>query len=274
MSDARWLYLALLLVLGACQSRANAPAGAGALTAANVPAGVAAAEAERMPHCPSVVTGATTTVIEVPDGIELRITARGDQTQEVRRRASSLASAAADTRGKHRATGELNARFGRCPVVMRNTKIETREIPGGIAIVVKPSNVSELGWVRRETEARAAQLSAPKPFGPGLLKVCPNAVPGSETTVIDKPYGADVKVTAQTAEGVLAIRERARELAARGATNDERCPAAISDATLSPTEIHGGMSIAIKAKRPEDIASVRHDVRERSRMFDPPRPAK
>ena len=118
--------------------------------------------------------------------------------------------------------------------------------------------------------ARAAQLASPKAFGPGLLKACPNAVPGSETIVVDKPYGVDVKVLAPTAEGAKDIRDRVKELAAPAAAKDERCPAAISEATLTPTEMHGGVTIAVKAKRPEDVAALRREVRERSRMFEPP----
>lgn len=270
MSAARWLYLALPLVVAGCHSRATAPAGEGTLTAANVPAGPAAAQAERMPRCPNVVPGAATVVAEVPDGVELRITAEGDGQNEIRQRANALASAADDTRGKHQANGAVNARFGRCPVVMRNTKLETREIPGGVAIVVKPSNASELAWLRREVEVRSAQLAAPKPFGPGLLKACPNAVPGSETVVVDKPYGADVRVIAPTAEGTRAIRDRARDVATRAPARDDRCPVAIGDATLSSTEMHGGVAIAVKAKRPEDVAAVRREVRERARSFEPP----
>ncbi len=270
MSAARWLYLVLPLAVAGCHSRARAPAGEGSLTAANIPAGPAAAQAERMPRCPNVVQGATTVVTEVPDGIELRITADGDRQDEIRRRATALASAAEDTRGKHQANGAMNARFGRCPVVMRNTKLETREIPGGIAVVVKPQNVRELGWLRREVEARAAQVASPKQFGTGLLQGCPNAVPGSETTVVDKPYGVDVKVFAPTAEGAKDIRDRVKELASPAAAKNDRCPAAISEATLTPTEMHGGVTIAIKAKRPEDVAALRREVRERSRTFEPP----
>ena len=270
MSAERWLCLALPLVVAACHARASARTGEGSLTAANVPAGPAAAQAERMPSCPNVVPGATTVVAEVPDGIELRITAEGDGQNEIRRRAAALASAADDTRGKHQANGAQNGRFGRCPVVMRNTKVEAREIPGGASVVVKPANAAELGWLRSEVAARSAQIAAPRPFGPGLLKTCPNAVPGSETIVVDKPYGADVKVLAPTAEGTRAIRDRARDITARAPAKDDRCPVTISGATLSTTEMHGGVTIAIKAKRPEDVTSVRRELRERTRSFEPP----
>ncbi len=270
MSDARWLCLAFPIVVVACHAAPSTQTGAGTLTAANVPPGPAPAQTERLSRCPSAVTGATTIVSEVPDGVELRVTAGGDSVNEVRRRASALMAAADDTRGKHQANGGMNAQFGRCPIVMRNTKVEARDIPGGAAIVVKPWNASELGWLRREAEARTAQLAAPKPFGPGLAKACPNAVPNAETTVVDKPYGADMKVTAPTPEGARAIRERARELTSRGPGENERCPAALSEATMTTTEIPGGVSIAIKAKRPADAAAVRRDARDRSWGYEAP----
>lgn len=272
MTVARWLTLCsvLPLAVGACHSRTSAPAGEGSLTAANVPAGPAAAQAERMPRCPNVVPGASTIVAEVPDGIELRIVAEGNGQNEIRQRATALASAADDTRGKHQANGAVNARFGRCPVVMRNTKVETREIPGGVAIVVKPSNASELEWLRREVASRAAQLPSPRSFGPGLLKACPNATPNAVTTVMDKPYGADMRITAGTAEDVRAIRERARQLATPAAPKDDRCPAAVSDASLTVTEIPEGVVISMRAKRPDQAPTVRHVARERWKAFMPP----
>lgn len=274
MSDARWLLLAIPLAAAACHSRAAAPTaaptGEGTLTAASVPAGPVAALAERMPQCPNVVPSATTIVSEVPGGIELRIVAEGDGANEVRRRTAVLVSAADETRGEHQASGALGGRFGRCPVVMRNTKLETREMSGGVAIVLRPSSPSELHWLRREVEARAAQVAAPRPFGSGLLKTCPNAVPSSETTVVERPYGADVKVLASTAEGVRQIRERAHALARRGPAPDDRCPSAIADATLTVSEIRGGASIAIKARRSEDVDALRRAIRERTSTFEPP----
>jgi hypothetical protein len=34
--------------------------------------------------------------------------------------------------------------------------------------------------------------------------------------------------------------------------------------------MQGGVTIAIKAKRPEDVAALRREVRDRSRLYDPP----
>jgi hypothetical protein len=270
MSHARWLSLAVPLSMLACRG-AKEPAGMTRVTGASVVTATSAAQADRMPHCPNVVAGATTVVNEVPGGVELRIVAEGEGMNEVRRRAAFLSSAADETRGKHRGTGAGAAQFGRCPVVMRNTKLEVREIPGGAAVVVRPSEPGEVDWLRREVEARTAQLAAPKPFGPGMMTICPAAVANAQVTVIDKPYGVDVKLTERTPEGTRAIRERAKELAARGAgVEEERCPASAPNATLVAVEVPGGATVAIKAKRPEEVASLRRLVHERARSYEPP----
>ncbi|MBX3223193.1 MAG: hypothetical protein KF795_21960 [Labilithrix sp.] len=274
MAHLRWLFVAVPLVVAAC----HAPRGSGrpptsqsTLTAAEASLARApiAAEAERMPLCPSAVAGARTAVHETAEGVELAITAAGDAAGEIRRRAASLAAAAEETRGKHQGSGAGQARFGRCPVVMRNTRLAVREIPGGAAIAVEPAHPAELAWLRREVEARAAQLATPKAFGPGLMKTCPNAVPNAVTTVTDTPYGVEVKVIEATPAGTKAVRERAKELAARP-VSDERCPVGAANATLAVTEVPGGVKIAVKPKLPDDAASLRQAVHDRARSYEPP----
>jgi hypothetical protein len=217
------------------------------------------------------VPGATTTVSEVPGGVELHVTGGDESLSEIRRRTSALVSGSKQTRGQHRASGAGLGQFGRCPVVMRNTVLETRDVPGGVAIVIKPGTPAELPWLRREVEARSAQLAAPKPFGPGLMDSCPSAVPDSVTRIEDAPYGVDVKVTAPTDEGTLAIRQRAKQLVtSRPRAADERCPLTVPDGRLHVADIPGGTTIAVQAKRPEDVEALRRAVRERDRMFEPP----
>lgn len=272
MSRAHWLGLAIPIFVSGCHLGAKEPTGTGSLTAATHSAagGPSAEHAERMPHCPSVVAGADTLVSEVPGGVELRITAPGDAANEIRTRSTFLATASDETRGEHRGNGGGRAQFGRCPVVMRNTKVVTREIPGGAALVVTPLHPSEVEWLRREVESRSAQLSAPKPFGPGLMTTCPSAVARAATSVTDSANGVDVKVTATTAEGVRSIRERARRLASAGTLPpEERCPVATRDASLVVSDVQGGVSIAIKPKHGVSVESLRHTVRDRARAFAP-----
>ena len=269
MSHARRMGLVIPIVIAACHAHPKEPTSESRLTAAerSIPSGPVAAAGDRLLSCPSVVPGATTLVSEVPEGVELKITGTGDATtNEIRRRGGLLRAAAEETRGEHQGSGAGNGRFGRCPVVMRNTRIDVREIPNGAAIVLKPSHPTELAWLRREVEARSAQLASPKLFGPGLMKTCPSAVPNAETTVTNAAYGVDVKVTEGTPAGVRAIRERAKELAAHP-VRDERCPINSTDATLT---VPGGVSIAVKPKRREDMTLLRHDVLERARSYEAP----
>jgi hypothetical protein len=269
MAHARWLCLAIPMLLTACRPE---PTGQTAVTAASgiIPSGAAAGQAERMPHCPSVVPGATTVVGEVPGGVELRITADGTGANEIRKRANYLSSAAAEKRGKHRASGEGGGEFGRCPIVMRNTKLEVEEIPGGVTVIVRPSDPAELDWLRRESEARSAQLAAPKPFGHGLMRTCPNAVPNAVTSIVDAPNGVELKVRGTSPEETRLIRERAKELVSRGAPPDERCPASVPNAMLFVDDTKDGATITIKAKNPRDVPNLRKSVRARAQEYAPP----
>jgi hypothetical protein len=272
MSHARWLCLALPVLAGACRVYTNGSAGTTRLTAAeNLAASrPTVAQSERLSRCPSAVSGATTLVNETPGGVEVRVMASGEATEEIRTRAAALRGAAEETRGEHMGNGMSKARFGRCPVVMRNTTLEVRDIPGGSAIVIKPSHPNELAWLRREVEARSAQLATPKFFGGGLMRTCPSAVPNAETTVTNTPYGVDVKVTEATPAGTRAIRQRAKELAVQGPVNNDRCPLTAPDSTFTVSEVPGGVLIAVKPKRSEDLATLRTTVQERARFYEAP----
>ncbi len=266
------LCLAIPVLIVSCRP-ANEPTGRAALTAAR---GGEAAQADRMPHCPSVVPGATTVVSEVPDGVALRITASGDGPQaaggveEIRKRANYLSTHADETRGKHRSNGGGGGQFGRCPVVMRNTRLEVREIPGGATIVVRPSDPAELAWLRRESEQRSAQLSSPQPFGKGLMATCPNAVANAETRVADAPHGVEMSITGSTEDEVRQIKERAKMFAARGAPGETRCAAAAPSSMVFVDEMPNGVRLTIKAKNPRDVPAIRETVRERLQSYAPP----
>ncbi len=269
-SFGRWLCLAIPMVLTACRAPSKGPDSEASLTAGRLPSGTGAGQAERMPHCPSVVPGATTVVREVPDAVELRITASGDAANEIRTRANDLSSAADEKRGKHLASGAGGGRFGRCPIVMRNTKLEVKEVPGGVTVIVRPADPAELGWLRRESESRSAQLAAPKPFGPGRMTTCPNAVPNAETRITDAPHGVEMTVTEPSPEGTRLVRERAKELAARGAPTDERCPAFVPNAMIFVAESPDGVTLTLKAKNPRDVPRLRESVRARGEAYAPP----
>jgi hypothetical protein len=272
-------FAAVALSLAACRR----PSGEGTtrVTAAETK-GVTAApaptpQADRMARCPNMVRGAITVVREVPNGIELSVSANQSESgavAEIRSRAAMLATASAQTKGQHRANGSGAAQFGRCPVVMRNTKVESREIPGGAAISVQPSQPAELAWLRREVEARSAEQGEPKAFGQGLMQSCPSAAPNAVTQVEDKPYGVDVRVTQDVKSAKDAMRDiqqRTRAMTSHP-TVDDRCPVSVSTPSvdLRAIDVPGGSVIAVKAKRTEDVDAVRRQVRDRARAFQPP----
>jgi hypothetical protein len=268
MTRKFWLCLVIPALALGCQNKPKQEMTT-TTTGASLPA---TAHADRMPNCPSAVAGSVTVVTEVPEGIELRVTGNDQAMAEIRRRTEFLTRAAPSSRGKHDSAGTGGAQFGRCPVVMRNTTVQTRDIPGGALITVKPSDPVELSWLRREVEERSAELANPKAFGQGNLARCPSAVPNAQTTVLDAPYGADVTVIAPDEDAARVIRTRARDLSKNvsSAGAAERCPVAIDNVTLVVTDIPGGAMIAVKTNKPEDVAPVRHTTRERAADFEPP----
>ncbi len=268
MTRKFWLCLVIPAVALGCQNKAKEE-NTTTTTGAALPT---AAHADRMPNCPSAVAGSTTVVSAVPDGVELRVTGNEQAMAEIRRRSEFLTRASASSKGKHDSNGTGGAQFGRCPVVMRNTTLQARDVPGGAVITVKPSDPVEVDWLRREVEQRSAELSNPKAFGQGNLARCPSSVPNAQTTVIDAPYGADVKVIAPDEDAARSIRMRARDLSRNvsSAGPAERCPVSIDNATLVVTDIPGGAMIAIKTNKPEDAAAARHTSRERAASLEPP----
>ncbi|MEO6574582.1 MAG: hypothetical protein ABIP89_12135 [Polyangiaceae bacterium] len=268
MTRKFWLCLGIPALVVGCQNKPKQEMTT-TTTGATLPA---AARADRLTNCPSAVAGSITVVAAVPDGIELRVTGNEQAMAEIRHRTEFLTRASASSKGKHDGAGTGGAQFGRCPVVMRNTSVQGRDIPGGAIITVKPSDPIELDWLQREVEQRSAGLANPKAFGQGNLARCPSSVPNAETTVIDAPYGADVKVMAPNEDAARMIRTRAHDLSqnVKSAGPAERCPVAMDNTILVFSDIPGGAMIAIKTNKPEDVASVRHTARERAAEFEAP----
>lgn len=272
MTRRFWLCLVIPALALGCQNKPKQETTTITTTGATLPTGAAVAHADRMPHCPSAVAGSITVVSAVPDGVELRIMGNDQAAAEIRHRTEFLTRAAASSKGKHDSAGTGGAQFGRCPVVMRNTTVQSRDIAGGVVVTLKPSDPAEVEWLRREVEERSAELANPKTFGQGNLARCPSAVPNTLTTVIDAPYGVDVAVVAQSEDAARNIRLRARDLAKNMTTGGagERCPVAIDDTTLVVNEIPGGAIISVKANRQENVAPLRHTTRERAADFEAP----
>lgn len=129
----------------------------------------ASAPSSRLAQCPNVVAGATTELRDVARGIELVVTARDDAAAaEIRARAAALVIAARDPslQEKHGSGsgggggGGGGGSAARCPVVMKRTMVDARDVAGGSAISVTARHDDTVEWLRRETRERQDEVAA------------------------------------------------------------------------------------------------------------------
>ena len=256
--------------------------------------GDAAPASGKMAHCPSTVTGAKTNIKDSKDGVTITVTAADAQAvADVRARAKFLADQAknASPEVKHTGTGEGGGAFGRCPVVMRNTVVEEKDVEGGAEIAVKPKDAKETDWLRREARDRMSELGEPgaQTAGQNKMAHCPSAVDKTTTTVKDDPAGVLVTVVAADAKDSAtesAIRDRGKALVesskqdpttvqhtgqGSGGGGFGRCPVVLKDTVVQGKDVPGGMSFLVKLqKNPTDakaIADLRKEARERAANF-------
>ena len=293
--------LALIVAasIGGCtKPKSDAPASTApvATAAARAPASASAAAAApvvapsgKMAHCPSTVTGAKTEIQDVPGGIALVVTAADEQaTKEIRARASFLASSAQNdvTSTGHNGSGEGGGIFGRCPVVMRNTKVDVSEVSGGSKLVVTPRDAKEQDWVRRESRARLGEIGSPGSEGAGVGKMahCPNAVKGATTAISEGTGAVAISVTAKDESAVKEIRERGKQIvlasqktesgkithdgSGNGGGGFGRCPIVLKDTSVSEKDAPGGALFTVTPKNAKDLPALKQEVRERSTKFD------
>jgi hypothetical protein len=249
----------------------------------------AVAPSGKMAHCPSTVTGAKTDIQDVPGGISLVVTASDDQaTKEIRARSAFLASSAQNDVGSigHNGSGEGGGVFGRCPVVMRNTKVEVTEVSGGSKLVVTPRDAKEQDWLRHESRARLGEIGSPGSDGAGVGKMahCPNAVKGATTSISDGAGAVAISVTAKDESAVKEIRERAKQIvlasqktetgkithdgSGNGGGGFGRCPIVLKDTSVSEKDAPGGALFTVTPKNAKDLPSLKQAVRDRSLKFD------
>jgi TusA-related sulfurtransferase len=249
--------------------------------------GSASAAAGKMAHCPASVAGATTEIKDSKDGIVITVLAKdAAATAEIRTRAKFLSESAKDMTPdvKHTGSGEGGGAFGRCVVVMRNTMVDAKDVPGGSEIAVKPKEAKELDWVRRESRDREKEMGDPgaKEAGQGKMAHCPSAVPGATTTVKDSKDGVAVTIVAKDEAGMKDIRERGKALleAAKadaktvvhkgdgsGGGGYGRCPVDLVDTTVESKEVPLGLVFSVKPLKPADLATIRKESRERAAAF-------
>jgi hypothetical protein len=240
-----------------------------------------------MANCPTAAPGATVALKDVEGGIEVSVTGKDEaSTKEIKARMAKLVEAdknEADAGVKHDHAGSGHGTYGRCTIVMRNTKLTTSDIPNGVKATVLASNKAEVDFVRRETRERDKEAKAPGIEGAGAHKMahCPSAVEGASTVVKDSKEGVIVTVTG-TGDKVKEIQERAKHAAevaklaeppkvehnseGKGGGGLGRCPVVVEgDTTVEVKDIANGSEITVKAKK--DVAALQKEAKERAAKF-------
>jgi TusA-related sulfurtransferase len=238
----------------------------------------------KMVHCPSAVDGVATDIKDVDGGVVVTVTTKDEaKTKEIRERAKFL-SDASKTEGpskQHNGTGAGGGAFGRCPVVNRNTTVETENIEGGSKITVKPKEPAEVDWVRRESRERLKELGEPgaREAGQGKMAHCPSAIDETTTTVKATKDAVVVTIVAKDEAKTKEIRERATFLAeaskkdpasaehkgdGSGGGGFGRCPIIVKDTTVTVKEVAGGAEATVKPKAAADVPALEKEAKERA----------
>ena len=121
------------------------------------------ARERQMANCPSAVPGASTRVINRGDGVAVVVTS-DDPTaqQEIRRRARVQQKVAMQPeRGamEHTGTGTGSGKFGYCPGLVQNTRVQIEERPDGARLMVHAASSEGVRALQQQAHARAAALS-------------------------------------------------------------------------------------------------------------------
>jgi TusA-related sulfurtransferase len=115
----------------------------------------------KMANCPSSVDGAKTVIANTKDGVTVTVTATTDQsTGEIRERAKHVADVSIHDAGVagHNGEGEGGGTLGRCPVVLTNTLVTAKDVPGGSEITVKARAATDVANIQSEAKDRAAKF--------------------------------------------------------------------------------------------------------------------
>lgn len=243
-----------------------------------------------MANCPAAAPGATVALKDIEGGIELSITGKDEAAgKEIKARMAKLVASdknEAEAGVKHDHAGSGGGMYGRCTIVMRNTKLETADLPMGVKATVKAKDKAEVDWLRRETRDRDKEAKSPNADGAGAHRMahCPSAVEGAKTTVKDSKEGVVVTViaAATAADKVKEIRDRAKHTAevakmadppkaehnseGKGGGGLGRCPVVVEgDTTVDVKEIEGGAEITVKAKK--DVPALQKEAKARAANF-------
>jgi TusA-related sulfurtransferase len=263
---------------------------AAAATGAATATGDAGKQDAHMANCPSAAPGATVALKDVEGGVEITITGKDEAAgKDIKARMVKLVEShknEADAGVKHDHAGGGGGAYGRCTIVMRNTKLETADIANGVKATVKANNKTEVDWLRRETRERDTEAKLPAAEGAGTHKMahCPSAVEGAKTVVKDAKEGVIVTITApaNAADKLKDIRDRAKHTAdvakmteppkvehnaeGKGGGGLGRCPVVVEgDTTVEVKDIDNGVEINVKAKK--DVGALQKEAKLRAGNF-------
>jgi len=240
-----------------------------------------------MANCPTAAAGATVALKDVEGGIEIAITGKDEAAaKDIKARMVKLVEAdrnEAEAGVKHDHQGSGGGTYGRCTIVMRNTKLETADLPNGVRATVRAKDKSEVDWLRRETRDRDKEAKSAAAEGAGTHRMahCPSAVEGAKTIVKDSKDGVIVTVTG-SGDKVQEIRDRAKHTAevaklseppkvehnseGKGGGGLGRCPIVVEgDTAVDVKDVEGGSEITVKAKK--DVAALQKEAKARAANF-------
>lgn len=116
----------------------------------------------KMAHCPSAVPGAATAIKDTKEALLLTITAKDEAAvTDIRARTKHVVDASKkDPKDvKHDGAGDGGGGLGRCPVILKDTAITAKDVPGGSEITVKPAKAADVPALLKEAKDRAEAFS-------------------------------------------------------------------------------------------------------------------
>jgi hypothetical protein len=120
----------------------------------------------QMQHCPSAVEGAATKVENTDTGVTVTITAKDEKdaksVDEIRKRAKHLVESSKKdpTEMQHTGDGSGGGGGGMCPVVLQDSTLTAKDVPGGSAVSVNAKDKAKVAALQGEAKARADKLAA------------------------------------------------------------------------------------------------------------------
>ncbi|MFO0762760.1 MAG: hypothetical protein U0359_40360 [Byssovorax sp.] len=299
------LALTMTMFLPACAEKKPAPEGPAKTTAATTASAKAALTPEQLKeakkkaeeehekaereahkrnaHCPMYADGSTAAIADVDGGVELTVTAKADAAVKLIRADAKLTSEATKNPPKehHDEDPGYGARkYGRCPVVARNTTVDFAEVPGGAKITVKAKAPGDVEWLRRETRERADELAGKD--APERLAHCPSAVKTVDTFITDTQGTVSITIVSRDEALKKEIRERGKYItdliakdpkevkrsgALKAGEGTGRCPIILNDVTVTTEEIPLGVKFTLKPDDHEDAEWLLDELKERGERF-------